>query len=120
MVARHISVNRTSWNNLSQDFKFSKPGIDPNDAVWNPKGLSKVELRSVDSIEDCAEVCRSKDECVQWMWQPGRCQLGKAIRLGSRDDHGHDDSQRWYSGWLLDRVEDMRDALEPCSLRWLD
>lgn len=118
-VSQHISVNRTFWNNLSKDFKFVKPGWNTDGNVDEFKELSAIEKQSVESAEDCAEACRYKDECIQWMWQPDRCHLGKDIRLGSSDEQEKDENN-WYSGWMLDRVEDMRAELEPCLVKWTD
>lgn len=104
-VNRHISVNRTAWDNASRYVRYS-------DESANFGEISEYEKRSVKSFDSCAEACRFRRECIQWMWRPGCCQLGSNIRLGSIDMSVRD---KWSSGWLLDRIVAMRAELEPCE-----
>ncbi|KAF2863041.1 glycosyltransferase family 31 protein, partial [Piedraia hortae CBS 480.64] len=82
-VAPHIAGIRTEWDNLSKDKKF----IDPSVASGNERGeeyylLSEAEKAATTSREMCEEACRrlSERECLQWMWAPGRCFLGRDLR----------------------------------------
>ncbi|KAF1356576.1 hypothetical protein BDV97DRAFT_394482 [Delphinella strobiligena] len=116
-VSRHVSVNRTSWNNLSQDTKYARPsdGDDDSAAAVEFGRLPLPYQQSVESFEDCEAACRDNEACIQYMWEPGRCHLGKDIRLGNGDDR---EEHHWMSGWLLDRIQDKREDLEPCKIKW--
>lgn len=126
MVLENISANRIFWSNRAQDWKFVKPTTDPDNAAEAAAAfrmLSPVEQQSVESDDDCASACRSKDDCMQWMWSPGRCHLGSDVRLGHIDDlerkHGHEHAaEHWTSGWMLDRIRVMRSKVEPCKINW--
>ncbi|KAI5253748.1 hypothetical protein E4T42_02826 [Aureobasidium subglaciale] len=115
-VARHVSVNRTSWNNISKDREFKLPdkgSSDKSKEAWEK--LSEVEKNSVQSFDGCAEACRAWNDCMQWMHEDGVCKLGKDVRLGETDER-HD--KTWSSGWLQDRIQGMRDDLADCKINW--
>lgn len=116
-VARHISVNRTNWDNISKDREFISPTSDSGDEVkqaWEK--LSDVEKHSVKSFDHCEEACHAWKDCVQWMYlDDGVCKLGKDIRLGEADAR---DGHKWSSGWKQDRIKKMRDDLANCKIRW--
>ncbi|KAF2211328.1 hypothetical protein CERZMDRAFT_68814 [Cercospora zeae-maydis SCOH1-5] len=100
-VAPHVTVNRTSWNNLSKDKKF----------------LKDYQQKAIESEELCAEACmREGDgECMQWMWTPGRCHLGREIRFGESDER---EEQHWNCGWIQDRIEQLRKKVSGCDVQW--
>ena len=116
-ISRHVSVNRTSWNNLSQDQKFvsaSLANADDKDFYT----LEKYEQTSIESAEDCAAACAKKHdfECVQWMFTPGRCYLGKDIRFGKSDER---EDEHWTSGWLQERLMGFREKFDGCKkIKW--
>jgi len=120
-LEEHISVNRTKWDNLSKDTKFTAPslvsGIDEKENGGFPfEELHPWAQKSVESEDDCAEACMlmGEGECVQWMWTPGRCHLGRDVRLGSSDERNAlevkigermMERQYWNCGWVQARVE---------------
>lgn len=106
-VARHVSVNRTSWDNISKDVRYTD--APEENARWDD--LLEHEKKSIDSFELCAEACRARDECLQWMWRQGDCRLGFDIRLGAIDQS---EQESWSSGWMRARIDTMRDEMEPC------
>ncbi|THY85147.1 hypothetical protein D6C80_02548 [Aureobasidium pullulans] len=117
-VARHISVNRTSWNNLSKDREFIAPDGDSSEKSresWEK--LSDVEKNSVKSFDSCAEACLAWDHCIQFMHENGVCKLGKDVRLGETDER-HNSGNTWSSGWIQDRIQGMRDDLANCNTNW--
>ncbi|KAK5002000.1 hypothetical protein LTR39_006799 [Cryomyces antarcticus] len=126
-VDQHIHVNRTDWINISQDWKFEKPSsadssfedsVSDHSDVNRGKPFSKLaedEQRSVNSFDECAVACLNKEDCKQYMWEPGRCRLGRDIRLGRSEEKG---GMGVKSGWMQDRVEDFRRSLEPCQPNW--
>ncbi|KAK3068158.1 hypothetical protein LTR53_014493 [Teratosphaeriaceae sp. CCFEE 6253] len=118
-IARHVAVNRTSWNNLSQDQKFVSAklaGADDRDY----EKLERYEQAATESAEACAQACERKEvfECVQWMFTPGRCHLGKDIRFG-RSDEREEGEEHWTSGWSQERLVMWREKFEGCKkVRW--
>ena len=131
-IARHVTVNRTRWNNLSQDRRFVLPflprtrGEDPPPTAFEK--LQDFEQEAVRSQDACAEACRRYEECVQWMFRPeGRCYLGEVIRFGGSDERegsssgGEEEEEEdghWTAGWMQDRVEKFKERLEGCEVRW--
>lgn len=114
-ISRHISVNRTSWNNLSKDRKFVSPSLATEDDE-DFDSLQESEQSAVESEGACAEACRQMDECVQWMFSPGRCHLGYDIRFGRSDEQSNE--EHWTAGWIQERVDAFREGLEGCKIRW--
>ena len=111
LVEPHIQGNQTSWNNISKDRR-----IDSGDKE-NFESLADWEKEAVDSESACAAAClrMPDDECIQWMFTPGRCALGKDIRFGKRDEH---EDEHWTSGWILERIENFRNEFVDCDIRW--
>ena len=113
-IARHVTVNRTSWNNLSQDRKLVASNVASSDDEDFNK-LENYEKAAVESESVCASACVKREGCVQWMYSPGRCYLGDKIRFGKSDEREDD---HWTSGWLQDRVQKYKDRFEGCKIRW--
>lgn len=133
-VAQHVSVNRTKWNNLSKDFKFTSPrllsqtdGDYTENKGWAFEDLQLYEQRSIESEELCAEACMIKgaSDCVQWMWTPGRCHLGRDLRLGASDEKNEIEvtvgermaRDHWNCGWVQERVQKLRKTC-PDVVEW--
>ena len=115
-IERHVGVNRTKWNNLSKDRKFASPAVAyGNDEDFD--GLQDYEKKATESEEACAEACLRKpdEECIQWMYSPGRCYLGKDMRFGKSDER---ETEHWTSGWVRERMEKFRDRFRDCKVRW--
>ena len=115
-VERHVSVNRTNWNNLSKDRKFASHDLtEPEEE--HVSQLRDYEENAVESQDACAEAClqMDEDECIQWMYSPGRCYLGKDIRFGKCDEREQD---HWTSGWIQDRLHNFKRRFEGCEIRW--
>lgn len=64
--------NLTAWNNFASDL-----------AVYSREQSQREAKSAWDSAEMCEVACKLRDECVQWVWEPGRCGLGKSIKYGS-------------------------------------
>ena len=116
-VDRHISITRHAWNNLSQDKKIVAPSLATEEDL-DFSQLEDFEQRAVESGHDCEEACKRQPQakCVQWMFTPGRCYLGKVIRLGETDER---ESETWISGWISERVEIYKKRMGDCKkVRW--
>lgn len=116
-IERHISVTRHAWNNLSQDKKIVAPSLATQDDLKFSE-LKDFEQRAVESSSACEEACNQQPQgkCVQWMFTPGRCYLGKVIRLGKTDER---ESERWVSGWNAERVEEYKRRMGDCpKVNW--
>lgn len=115
-IERHVSVNRTKWNNLSQDHQFVSASLATDD---DPEFLflEEYERKATESEGHCVEACLKmpEDECIQWMYSSGRCYLGKVIRFGQSDEH---EWNHWTSGWIQERVEKFKKKHEDCEVRW--
>jgi hypothetical protein len=115
-VEPHLARNRTMWNNLSKDKRLVIPSLaTPQDDSLEK--MEEYEQRAVESVTACAEACRlaGPEHCIQWMFLPGRCHLGKDLRLGTSDEL---EKQHWTSGWLLDRESDLLKSADGCEVRW--
>ncbi|KAI7502533.1 glycosyltransferase family 31 protein [Hortaea werneckii] len=129
---RHISVNRTAWNNLSKDHRFVLPSLPQTreDPTKDFDKLRPFEQDAVRSQDACAEACRRHRKCLQWMFLPeGRCYLGEVMRFGRSDEQegrkkqgsggdGEVEGGHWVSGWMQDRVERFKAGFEGCEVRW--
>jgi hypothetical protein len=117
-VAPRISVNRTSWNNLSGDRRFATPDLEThNDDEFGT--LQPHEKESIESADKCAAACLAEppNKCVQWMWSPGRCHLGRDIRFGWVDGES-EEGEEWQSGWMQDRIQAFKEKMGNCKPRW--
>lgn len=115
-VQRHVSVNRTKWNNLSKDRRLAAADVaTEDDEDFNT--LDDLEKHATTSIEACADSCAQmhEKECVQWMYSPGRCYMGRDVRFGKTDER---DTDSWTSGWNQERLQKFRDRLAGCKVRW--
>lgn len=117
-ISRHVSVTRQNWNNISKDKKIVLPSLaGPKDVDFTT--LEPFEQKAVESQEACEAVCRQlpAEQCIQWMFAPGRCYLGKVVRFGKSDER---ESEHWVSGWLGERVEEYRESFEGCrTIKWI-
>jgi hypothetical protein len=104
---------KEEWNNLSEDWKFVAPHLSPssegkgqgNENTTPFEELEEYERASTRSAEECKEACLRKrhsedgrEECKQWKFSPGRCYLGKEIKLGTSAEG---DVEGWVSGWEM-------------------
>ncbi|KAK5119542.1 hypothetical protein LTR85_007370 [Meristemomyces frigidus] len=109
-IQRHISTNKTSWNNLSNDRKYQE-----DDEGFHQ--LEQYERSAVETPDACAAACarQPETECLQWMWTAGKCHLGRDLRFGTSDEQY---PTHWTSGWLQDRVDHFKRGLEGCEINW--
>ncbi|EMC99918.1 hypothetical protein BAUCODRAFT_355172 [Baudoinia panamericana UAMH 10762] len=79
-----------------------------------------------ESLRNCRVACEEWNECMQFFYSTtgtGRCHLHRRVRLGhyldARDVEVDEDTglavNRTTSGWMMDRVRDMKDRAERCE-----
>lgn len=115
-IQRHVTVDRAMWNNLSRDRKLVSAELaTDNDERF--EGLKGFEKNATTSQEACAEACKRMHEkqCIQWMYSPGRCHLGKDIRFGKSDEKGE---VHWTSGWIQERLQRFKKRHAGCDVKW--
>lgn len=115
-IERHVSVNRTKWNNLSKERKFVNESLATSgDEDWSY--LHDSERAATESEEACAQACIHPihDDCIQWMFSPGRCYLGYEIRFGKSDER---EEEHWTSGWIQEKLEKFKYKHRGCRVRW--
>ncbi|RMX71492.1 hypothetical protein D0869_15578 [Hortaea werneckii] len=126
-IQRHITVNRTAWNNLSKDYRFVLPSLPQTreDATTPFEELRDFEREAVKSQDACAEACQRHKKCLQWMFLPeGRCYLGEVMRFGGSDERDGNsgvavgEEEHWTAGWMQERVRRWRDGFVGCEVRW--
>ncbi|KAF7190933.1 hypothetical protein HII31_08092 [Pseudocercospora fuligena] len=114
-LGRHVTVNRTSWNNLSNDQRFVSASLTGEDDTAFSE-LEPHQQKATESEELCAEACVIEGEkCIQWMFTPGRCHLGRDIRFGKSDER---EEEHWRSGWIQERIDQFRKSQEGCKINW--
>jgi hypothetical protein len=112
-IERHISVTRRAWNNMSQDKKLVAPSLAAAGDLPFAE-LKDFEQRAIESESACEEACAKQPhgKCIQWMFTPGRCYLGRVIRFGKADER---DSESWVSGWVSERVNTYKKQMGDCK-----
>ncbi|KAK3117679.1 hypothetical protein LTR53_000707 [Teratosphaeriaceae sp. CCFEE 6253] len=110
-IQPHIGVNRSSWNNLSNDRQYRSDG--------DLGGLEQFERDAIKTPDACATACarlqHPEADCVQWMWTPGACHLGKDLRFGTSDEQ---EDRHWTSGWMPERLQRFKEDLAGCEVTW--
>jgi hypothetical protein len=81
-----------------------------------PDGLSDVERQSAGSAEACYAACEADEECLQYFFKPGSCNLDTVVRLGRVADAEQEDNT--VSGWMLNRIEEFKQRQAPCVPAW--
>jgi hypothetical protein len=95
------------WDELSEEER---------EAAWSD--LEEVEKEAHKSLHNCRSACEEWNECIQYWYMTDRCHLHRTIRLGhyleSRSSTTDDDTTT-VSGWMMDRVEDLKGRVESCK-----
>lgn len=125
-VTPTIAKEKKDWDNLSGDRIFTEPVKDhiKENRDWDGKNdeekqkmwdeLSDLQKAAAGSMKKCKEACAEDNECVQWSFHPGTCQLQKTIKLG----HLADAKLETTSGWMLDRVNEFKKSKKDCKPQW--
>ncbi|KAF2432301.1 hypothetical protein EJ08DRAFT_631048 [Tothia fuscella] len=99
----HINKTLQNWDNDSHDETLNKDTANISNSTYLTQ-------------PGCAQACYEKQKCMQYRFKEGECVLQWSIRLGKEDK-----KEGYISGWMLDRIEELRnDMEEECSegVRW--
>lgn len=70
------------------------------------------------TLETCRSICDAAQSCIQWLFTaPGDCKISNDIRLGSQSIE--DESMKYTSGWMTDRVAAFVDNMGQCKRDWI-
>jgi hypothetical protein len=108
-VENHIRSRRDNWDNISDDWKFSKP-LDTDDEMWS--NLSPEQQEAAESFEACERTCSAIEECKQFKYREGECICGRDIRIGRSA------KSEMSSGWLLDKIQAHGETYKECEPNW--
>ena len=84
-----------------------------NKTITQEKKLSSAEKKKR-TFEACKKVCREKHDCVMFRTWREECKIDWHLALGYKVPVTRDDNEEYRSGWIMDRVEEMRKEA-PCS-----
>ena len=118
-VERHTTVNRTGWDNMSNDIRLVSAELANRDDKQFSE-MQQWERDATASQDACAAACliKGEGECIQWMFSSeGRCHLGRDVRFGKSDERDRVEA-RWVSGWIGERVERFKKGFEGCEVNW--
>ncbi|KAF2837553.1 glycosyltransferase family 31 protein, partial [Patellaria atrata CBS 101060] len=103
-VAPYLQPTRNPWDNLSKDTVMDANN-PPEDRALTPE-----EMIATGSFDECKAACTAKDDCLQFNWVPGRCQLGSRVIIGHVSEN---DEQK--SGWLVERIKQQIAGYQKCT-----
>ncbi|KAF2193919.1 glycosyltransferase family 31 protein [Zopfia rhizophila CBS 207.26] len=115
-VSPLLEERRDDWDNLSQDTKINKPPDEITNSDENVEWYKLAEdvKNATQSEDSCRHVCERADDCLQWKFRKGECDLGKVIRLG-RKALPKKDEEPWVSGWMLERIKKATEEWGQCE-----
>ena len=116
-VEKHTKTRRRGWDNMSNDIRLVSEELANKDDIPFSE-MEDWERAATEEQDACAEACERKGgECIQWMFSPGRCHLGRDIRFGKSDERERVEA-RWVSGWIESRIQGMKEEFKDCRINW--
>ena len=123
----HLKPRRDEWDCMSLghgDEKELPPNLldgkrvtvfdnEKNDTVTHTQPLSDEEKKEK-VFAACHDVCKKDKHCLQFRTWKQECKTRDKIELGWSVPRGRDDIKDFTSGWMMDRVEEMR-KMKPCK-----
>lgn len=100
---------RDAW----QGKKVEKFDEKENKTITSHERLSKMEVKKR-TFEACKKVCREKDDCVMFRTWRRECKIDWHLALGYKVPVSRNDNEEFRSGWMMDRVEEMREGGKTC------
>ena len=100
-----------TWEAHPSTEKFDE---EKNKTITIPgKKLSRTELRKR-TFDACRKVCEKKHDCIMFRTFQDECKIDWHLALGYKVPVSRDDNEDFRSGWMMDRVEEMRKEA-PCK-----
>ena len=100
---------RLDWDNMGGDM-----GEVVECSLEQQENLSK-EKRRANVFEKCKKACHERKNCVQFRTWREECKISQgAVMLGYKVPVSRDDNEEFRSGWMMERVEELR-KLAPCK-----
>jgi hypothetical protein len=109
-----LVAERDDWWNQSNDWEYI-PELE-----WDPEKhggskwseLTPIQQNAHASFDSCKQACKENQMCFQFMLTDSTCALSRKVKLGWKETEG---SKKRKSGWLLDRIESLRQSKNPCG-----
>lgn len=125
-VYPHLQKERFAWDCMSSDkgevkelpkdtWKGKEIEVfdkDEDKMVKTVKPLSPQERRMA-TFNACKKICEEKADCVMFRSWKEECKVDWHLALGYKMPVTDPDEEEYNSGWMMDRVEEMRSA-RPC------
>lgn len=109
LVWPHVGAERDNWDNLSTDVELRPDSEDVDDFLQG----------AFASAEACRDACVRTANCAQWSWAPDACGLQFAPRLGDATAAQRPLGEGMRSGWLTERIEEVRRQKDGCEPVWI-
>jgi len=108
-IEPHIAAERLDWDNGAEDAVF----YGPDHPQYNPRvsGLEKIAWKGADA---CKSACQANRSCLQFKFHKSVCSFGYGVRLGNKARPDEEGEDRFYSGWMVERIRDWK-AGNKCS-----
>ncbi|KAI1632749.1 hypothetical protein F4809DRAFT_68171 [Biscogniauxia mediterranea] len=107
-LAAKIQPQRQDWDNLSNDVQYLdvKAGYSESEISSAKKdNLSPVEKDAHKSFKHCQKMCDEVNDCLQFSYHDGICAYNRGISLGNPTRKADKGSERWMSGWAVDKID---------------
>jgi hypothetical protein len=93
-------------------YPFLTTRIDGWDNLSHGK---ETECTADEGFEDCKRLCEEDDQCMQFRVTPKKCTLSSSITLGLRADP----SENSISGWMMERISQVKASVRCEEGKWL-
>ncbi|KAI0598687.1 hypothetical protein F4775DRAFT_553898 [Biscogniauxia sp. FL1348] len=107
-LAAKIQPKRQDWDNRSDDVQYLDVEAEysvPQMSHVKRDGLSPVEANAHKSFEHCQKMCDEVNDCLQFSYHDGICSYHRGISLGKPTKRSDKESERWTSGWAVDKID---------------
>lgn len=101
-IAPHLTAALEHWDNTHESMK-----------IFPTKKASHT------SFGHCSIACEADRLCFQFVYDGKKCALSHHIRLGGRRSPEETGTQRYVSGWNLDRIQDWTTSNDCASAYWV-
>ncbi|KAI5928180.1 hypothetical protein F4810DRAFT_647354 [Camillea tinctor] len=106
-LAPKIQLKRQDWDNLSNDvryFDFEADHTESQISRAKQNDFSPYERDAHKSFEHCRKMCSEVEDCFQFSYHNETCTYHKGFLLGKPRKKADKESERWVSGWAVDKI----------------